>query len=111
MILHISERGKICAKYPQKAEELKTGTIPTLHKGSYLFDESTAEGGAGDFYDACIQAQADTIRERDGGVLNEKQCRFHFYSWHDDPKNTTPTAGITVSDTLKRYFEALGKEL
>lgn len=106
--LHVSERGKMCAKYPQKAEELKTGTIPTLHEGSYFFDESTAEGGAGDFYDACQQAQADTAKaKRDGVDLNKMQCKFHFFAWHDDPKNATNPSGITVSDELKRYFAEL----
>ncbi len=106
--LHISERGKICAKYPQKAIELKSGTIPTLHEGSYLFDESTAEGGAGDFYDACIQAQADTAQLKAGVLkLNKKQCKFHFYAWHDDPKNATEPKGINVSDQLLRYFQEL----
>ena len=108
--LHISERGKICAKYPQKAEELKTGTIPTLHEGSYLFDESTAEGGAGDFYDACMQSQADTAQEKEGAVLNPKQCRFHFYAWHDDPKNATDPGNIIVSDELKRYLKGLRQD-
>lgn len=105
--LHISERGKICAKYPQKAEELKTGTIPTLHEGSYLFDESTAEGGAGDFFDACQQAQADTAAEKTGTKLNKMQCRFHFYAWHQDEKNATNPEGIRISDELKRYFAEL----
>ena len=106
--LHVSERGKICAKYPQKAEELKTGTIPALHEGSYFFDESTAEGGAGDFYDACIQSQADTAMENAGKLkLNKMQCRFHFFAWHDDPKNQTEPRGIYVSDELKRYFSEL----
>jgi len=106
--LHISERGKMCAKYPKKAEELKTGTIPTLHEGSYLFDESTAEGGAGDFYDACIQAQADTAKEKEGTIkLNKMQARFHFFAWHDDPKNATEPEGIPRSDELERYYTTL----
>jgi hypothetical protein len=109
--LHVSERGKICAKYPQKAIELKTGTIPTLHEGSYFFDESTAEGGAGDFYDACIQSQADTAQEKAGKLkLNKMQSRFHFFAWHDDPKNATEPKGIHVSDELKRYFGELDEK-
>ena len=106
-LLHVSERGKMCAKYPKKAEELKTGTIPTLHEGSYFFDESTAEGGAGDFYEGCMQAQADTAREKEGIKLNKMQCRFHFFAWHDDPKNATDPQGITISDELNRYFADL----
>lgn len=105
--LHVSERGKMCAIYPKKAEELKTGTIPTLHEGSYFFDESTAEGGAGDFYDSCQQAQADTAREKQGIKLNKMQCRFHFFAWPEDPKNATEPEGIVISDELKRYFEFL----
>lgn len=99
--LHISEHGKICAKYPQKAEEIKAGTIPTLHEGSYFFDESTAEGGAGDFYDACQQAQAETST---GKKLNKMQSRFHFFAWHMDPKNQLDPEGVVVSGELKRYF-------
>jgi len=102
--LHVSEHGKICAKYPQKAIELRSGTMPALHDGSYFFDESTAEGGAGDFYDACVQSQADSATGID---LNKKQAKFHFFAWFDDPKNATDSTGITVSDELKRYFTDL----
>ena len=106
--LHVSEHGKLCAKFPQKALELKTGTMPALHEGSYYFCESTAEGGAGDFYDGCIQSQADTARtDKDGTDLNKMQARFHFFAWFDDPKNATNPHGITVSDELKRYFADL----
>ena len=106
--LHVSEHGKLCAKYPLKALELKTGTMPALHEGSYYFDESTAEGGAGDFYDGCIQAQSDTVKAKAAKVdLNKMQCKFHFFAWHDDAKNATNPSGIDVSDELKRYFADL----
>jgi hypothetical protein len=105
--LHVSEHGKICAKYPQKAEELKTGTLPALHEGSYLFIESTAEGGAGDFYDTCTTAQGDTAREKQGIKLNKQQCRFHFFAWYQDPKNQCEPVGIIISDELIRYFDEI----
>ncbi len=106
--LHISERGKMCAKFPKKAEELKTGTIPTLHEGSYLFDESTAEGGAGDFYDAVVQAMSNSALEKQGKLkLNKMQARGHFFAWFDDPKNQTEPEGIPRSDELNRYFNML----
>lgn len=105
--LHISEHGKICAKYPKKAEELKTGTLPALHEGSYLFIESTAEGGAGDFHDTCITAQSDTVKEKQGISLNKQQCRFHFFAWFQDKKNQCEPEGIVISDELKRYFGEL----
>lgn len=109
--LHVSEHGKICAKYPQKAEELRSGTIPTLHEGSYFFNESTAEGGAGDFYDACNQAMADTAEaKKNNATLNKKQAKFHFFAWWEDKKNQTDPKGIKVSDELKRYFQVLEKD-
>ena len=83
----------MCAKYPQKALEFKSGTLPALHEGSYFFDESTAEGGAGDFYDACIQSQADTAQaEAADRDLNKMQAKFHFFAWFDDQKNTAVSA-------------------
>jgi len=105
--LHVSEHGKMCAKYPLKAIELKSGTMPALHEGSYYFDESTADGGAGDYYDACQQAMADTAREKEGIKLHKKQCRFHFFAWYEDGKNETEPEGIVISDALKRYFKEL----
>lgn len=109
--LHVSEHGKICAKFPQKAEEIKTGTMPALHEGSYYFNESTAEGGAGDFYEGCMQSQADTAQSKADGVpLNKMQCKFHFFAWHDDPKNATDPTGITISDELRMYFDVLDED-
>ena len=40
--LHISEFGKICAKYPDKAKEVITGSIPAVPKSGILIIESTA---------------------------------------------------------------------
>ena len=45
--LHISEFGKICAKFPEKAQEIITGSLNTLASGQYVFIESTAEGSGG----------------------------------------------------------------
>ena len=106
--LHVSEHGKMCAKYPKKAEELRTGTMPALHEGSYFWNESTAEGGAGDFYDACMQAMADTAASKKTGVpLKKKQCKSHFYDWQGEEANETDPEGIVISDELERYFEFL----
>lgn len=107
-MLHVSEHGKLCAKYPKKAEELRTGTLPTLHEGSWLFIESTAEGGAGDFHDWAVQAQAETAQaDAEGRKLNSQQMRFHFFPWYRNPSSETEPLGITVSDELKRYFREI----
>ena len=106
--LHVSEHGKICAKYPQRAEELKTGTLPSVHpqQGGRITIESTAEGCGGDFYDMCQLSQADTAQAaRQGRSLGIMQYRFHFFAWWEDPKNSSPDKDIAISDELKRYFD------
>ena len=57
-LLHISEFGKICAKFPDKAREIITGSLNALAPGQYVFIESTAEGREGYFYQMCKEAQA-----------------------------------------------------
>src|SRR5215207_8013097 len=40
--LHVSEYGKICAQYPEKAREIRTGSFPAA-EGGVITIESTAE--------------------------------------------------------------------
>jgi hypothetical protein len=56
--LHISEYGKLCAKYPEKAREVRTGAINTVQAGQVVFVESAAEGQEGHFFQLCDEAQA-----------------------------------------------------
>jgi hypothetical protein len=108
--LHISEYGKICAKYPARAEEIKTGTLPSVHPqmGGRISIESTAEGAAGHFYDLCKMAEAETIRSQQSGrPLGVKQYRFHFYPWYADPKNAVDPLGLDSYDDLTEYFDEL----
>lgn len=108
--LHISELGKICAKYPTRAEEIKTGTLPAVHpqEGGTAVIESTAEGGAGLFYDTCLGAQAATAQAvAEKRALSVLQWNFHFYPWFLDRKNQVDPLGIKVSDKLIEYFEML----
>ena len=49
--LHISEFGKICAKYPEKAREIVTGALNTIEAGQMAWIESTAEGQEGRFHE------------------------------------------------------------
>jgi hypothetical protein len=111
--LHISEYGKICAKYPQRAEEIQTGTLPSVHPqlGGQVTIESTAEGAAGGFYDLCTQAQAETVdAEREGRKLSPIQYKFHFYAWWKDPKNAIEPIGLGISDDLLAYFADLAQK-
>jgi hypothetical protein len=42
--LHVSEFGKICAQFPQKAQEIISGALPAVDQNGVVCIESTAEG-------------------------------------------------------------------
>lgn len=105
--LHISEHGKICRKYPDKAEELKTGALNAIHAGQYVFIESTAEGMAGDFYDICMTAMR---RKRAKADLTKMDFEFHFYPWFEHPEYRLPEA-VVVPQELAKYFDGLESSL
>ena len=56
--LHVSEYGKLCAKFPEKAREVRTGALNTVQAGQVVFIESTAEGQEGHFFEVCQTAQS-----------------------------------------------------
>ncbi|AWK83834.1 terminase [Photobacterium damselae] len=104
--LHISEHGKICAKYPQKAKEVKTGTLNTIHQKAICFIESTAEGVGGDFYLMCVRS-LDLLNS--GEVIGDMDYRFHFFAWFQDPKyaSSVPSKGLQLSKYYQEYFAAI----
>ncbi len=107
-LVHISEYGKICAKFPEKAREIQTGALNTLAPGSMCFIESTAEGASGQFYDLCQEALA---KARIGVKLSKLDFRLHFFPWMDDPKYQLPTEGVVISATDQAMFAKLEGEL
>lgn len=102
--LLITEHGAICAKYPDKAQEIKTGALNTVHAGQILIIESTAKGRSGDFYDICTQAQN---LQRMGRPLSKMDYKFFFYAWWQDPKNHLDPQGVPIPDKMIRYFNDL----
>lgn len=103
-ILHVSEFGKICRKYPDKAREIVTGSFEAVHPGQMIFVESTAEGREGRFFDMCQEAKALADARKDLGQLD---YRFHFYPWWKHPDNVLDPTNILLYPPLKKYFEEL----
>lgn len=101
--LHISEFGKICAKYPDKAKEIITGSLNTVAPGQYVFIESTAEGRDGYFYDICKHAQES---KRDKKELSKLDFKFHFYPWYGEPTYRIGSV-MPMTDDHIQYFESL----
>ncbi|EIY1910827.1 terminase [Klebsiella pneumoniae] len=81
--LHVSEFGKICAKWPEKAKEIVTGAFEAVPLGGVITLESTAEGRAGYFYDYCSEAEKAMLQ---GKELSNLDWKFFFFSWWKNPQ-------------------------
>jgi hypothetical protein len=71
--LHISEMGKIAAKYPERAIEITTGSLQGVPKNGLVFIESTAEGKAGAFYDLSRRARGMLAGVQRGQILRRRR--------------------------------------
>lgn len=104
--LHVSEYGKLCAKWPEKAKEVKSGAFNTVQAGQRITVESTAEGHAGHFYEMCKAAQD---RRRQGIELTPLDFKFHFAPWFTSPEYAlAQDVGETTQD--QEYFAKLEGE-
>lgn len=106
--LHVSEFGKICAKYPEKADEVVTGSIPAVPKSGILIIESTAEGREGEFYNITMRAKA---HHDAGKKLTVRDYRFHFFPWWKEERYVLSTEGVTLTEKDKKYFERIESQI
>lgn len=108
--LHVSEHGKICAKYPEKAKEVRTGTLNAIHPGCIAFIESTAEGVGGDFYEMSINSLELANANAE---LSQMDWKFHFFAWWQDPKYKAPApkGGLVLTKTQEEYFAGIERAM
>lgn len=100
-LLHVSEFGKICRKYPEKAKEIVTGAFEAVAADNVLFVESTAEGMGGYFFDYCMQA----LRlQQEGQKLSKLDWRLHFFPWFRKRAYAIDPDGVVVTERAARYF-------
>lgn len=97
--LHISEFGKICAKYPAKAQEIITGSLPAAEQGNVTI-ESTAEGQEGRFFD-----MVQSSKDRD--PRSKKEWKFHFFPWWGQAEYVARPEVATITDEDEAYFSKL----
>jgi hypothetical protein len=107
-LLHISEFGKVCSKYPGKAREIITGSLNALAPGEYVFIESTAEGREGYLYQMCKDAQAS---QDAGKKLTPLDFRFHFFPWWRHTSYRIESEDSVVPSQYSDYFNALEASL
>ena len=101
--LHISEYGKLCAQWPEKAREVRTGALNTIHAGQMAFIESTAEGQEGHFFELCQKAQE---KQRRGLDLSPLDFKFFFFPWWKEERYQLNLVGEIPADK-QEYFEEL----
>ena len=101
--LHVSEFGKICRKYPEKAEEIVTGAYEAVGIDGSVTLESTAEGREGRFFDTCQDAEH---LHKLGKEPSKLEFKFHFFAWWENDDYTTDEE-IAIPDRLVTYFQRL----
>ena len=106
--LHISEHGKICKKYPEKAEEIKTGSLNAIQAGQIVVIESTAEGAHGDFYDFCRKAME---KKQKGDKLTMMDYKFHFFPWYETDEYRLDPMGVDIDKPHVKYFNNIERSM
>lgn len=91
-------------KYPEKAEEIVTGAINSVHPGCMVSIESTAEGREGPFYDFSMKAER---MRKEGRELTELDFKIFFFPWYIDDRYKMDDANFAISADDKEYFKTL----
>jgi hypothetical protein len=104
--LHVSEYGKLCAKYPDRAKEVKTGAFNTVHVGQKITVESTAEGRGGDYYELVSNARR---LEEQRARLTALDFKFHFYPWWADDGYVL-SGDVVETTEMREYFDKLEEQ-
>lgn len=100
--IHVSELGKIAAKFPEKATEVMTGTLPACPNDGVAIIESTAEGREGAFYETVQTAKR--LGET-GKPLAQTQFKLHFFPWWREPGYKLDPTHILLLPADHAYFD------
>lgn len=104
-IVLVSEFGKTCARNPQKAEEVITGTLQAVPKDGTVIIESTGEGNEGFFAEMVMEAS-----RRGNDHLTKLDYKLFFYNWLQEPSYVLHE-DIQYDHTLTDYFNRIEKEI
>ena len=104
--LHVSEFGKMCAKYPEKAEEVVSGALNAVHAGNWIAIESTGEGAHGHFYEMTMNAKRSADRDEE---LTEMDYKFFFFPWWESTQYQL-SGHVEPEDDDRDYFKELARD-
>ncbi len=101
--LHISEFGYVCQKFPDKAEEIVTGAINSVHAGNVVSIESTAAGREGYFYEFCMDAER---KRKEGNKLTVMDFKIFFFPWFIEEEYQLE-GDVVITKEMQDYFRML----
>ena len=102
--MHISEMGFIANKYPEKAEETRTGSMQAISPQNPLIIESTARGNN------LFKHMWDTAwRNKDS--MTPMSFKPVFLPWYNDPDCNEHSEAGSISATANERLDKLGVEL
>lgn len=105
--LLVSEYGKICAQFPEKGREIRSGSFPAAENGVITI-ESTAEGEGGDFHEKTQEAQSLVTR---GVAPSPRDFRFFFFPWWRAKEYVLEHSNVPESPEDREYFERVEAEI
>jgi len=100
----VSEFGKTCARNPQKAEEVITGTLQAVPKDGKVIIESTGEGNEGFFAEMVMEAA-----RRGNENLTSLDYKLFFYNWLEEPSYQIEEK-VEYDVSLTDYFDKAEEE-
>lgn len=100
----VSEFGKTCARSPQKAEEVVTGTLQAVGMGGKVVIESTGEGNEGFF---CELVQNAVLK---GEPQSDLDYKLFFFPWFDEEQYRLQKK-VKYEVELSDYFDKVEKEI
>lgn len=101
----VSEFGKTCARNPQKAEEVITGTLQAVPAHGSVIIESTGEGNEGYFADMVMQAH-----RRGNDDLSQLDYKLFFYPWFEEPSYSLSSTNIRYDVIMSDYFKKVEED-
>lgn len=102
--LHVSELGQMDDKYPLKAKEVITGSIPTVPLDGVLIIESTADCKSGNFHDIVMRAKG--LQEKQS-ELSPLDYKIHFFPWYEERDYKMSPRGVIITDADHDYFDKI----
>lgn len=105
--LHISEYGITCARFPEKAQEIRTGALNTLQAGQIGFIESTSKGRIGHFpelWDEAYNLHKSLCK------LTMLDWKIFFFPWFEEPEYQINPEGCVFGAREIEYFEDLANK-